>query len=65
MVVLLFAMQGLITRVPMGKRIRASLLLKGARFLGLTGEGADACVPLGGLRFDKAWKVSSCNGVNL
>ena len=58
-------MQGLITRVLMGKRIRTSLLLKGAHFLGVTGERVDVCLPLGGLRFYNEWQVCSCNGVEL
>ena len=53
----MLTVQGLIFRVPMRKRIRASPLLKGAHFLGPTGEEVDVCLLLGGLRFDKAWSV--------
>ena len=49
----------------MGKRIKASLVLKGARFLSLNGEGVDDFLPLDGLRFDKTCKVYSCIGVKL
>ena len=49
----------------MGKRIRASLVLKGARFLSLNEEGVDDFLPLDGLRFDKTCKVYSCIGVKL
>ena len=61
----MFTVQGLITHVPTWKRIRASLLFKGSHCLGLTGEGVDICLQLGGSRVHTAWKASSRNGVKL